>query len=117
MTLTRDSFLAAPDLPIKDIPVPEMGAGATVRIRALTAAQRGEWEAYINAQDRKDMAAARASLAALSLVDDDGAPMFALADVPALGAKSGAVLDRIYLAAAHLSGLLKADVEKIEKNS
>jgi hypothetical protein len=119
--LTRDAILQAPDLPGEDVAVPEWGG--TVRVRGLSGAQRDAYEASMvimpqspGGKPKMNMENARAKLVAMCIVDENGSPLFTLADVEALGRKSGSALNRVYEVAQRLSGLTKADMEEIEKN-
>jgi len=47
---------------------------------------------------------------------DDGAPIFTIDDVAAIGSKRADVLERIVNAAQRLSGMSKADIEETVGN-
>ncbi len=117
--LTRDAILAAPDITTEDVAVPEWGG--TVRVRGLNARQRDAFESSLMVNNGKrqtvSLTGARARLAALSIVDDDGNPVFTEADVSALGEKSGAAMDRVFAVASRLSGIGDADMDALTKNS
>lgn len=116
--LSKAAILGAPDLPTQDVHVPEWGGD--VRIRALTGAERDAFEAHGAKQKGKGMQLnlqnLRARLVAMAIVDEDGARLFSDADVVALGNKSAAALDRVFTAAARLSGLTPADVQDLTEN-
>ena len=63
-----------------------------------------------------DLANLRARLVALCAVDADGKRIFADDDIPALGGKASAPLDRLFSAAQELNGLSGKDVEDLEGN-
>ena len=113
--LSRDDILAANDLATEDIDVPEWGG--TVRIQALTGAQRDAFEASVvkmNGQSRQyNLTNLRARFVALSVVDDEGKRLFIDADVKQLGAKSAGALQRVFNAAQKLSGMSDEDVEEL----
>lgn len=115
MTLSKDQILAADDLTVWDVDVPEWGG--TVRVRSLTGTERDAYEASIvqvQGNTRKlRMENARAKLVALCLVDDQGERLFSDKEAAALGAKSGKVLDRLFDVAAALSGLSTEAVEEL----
>jgi hypothetical protein len=116
--LTKEQILNATDLPVEDVPVPEWGGA--VRARTLTGAERDAFEvASSQAREKFGFEAAarnyRARWAAACLVGEDGRPLFAAADVEALGGKSSAALDRVLRAANRLNGL--GDPEDAAKNS
>ena len=114
--LTRDAILGAHDLPSEDVSVPEWGG--TVRVRALTGAERDAFEASM-VQVRSDgtrqfrLENIRARLVALTIVDENGERLFSDADVKALGAKSAAALERVGSVAQRLSALTDEDVEEL----
>jgi hypothetical protein len=114
--LTKESILAAADLPIEPVDVPEWGG--TLYVRTLSGAERDAFES--STIDAKKSGAVldniRARLAVRALCDKDGNRLFADDDADALGRKSGKALDRIWDVAQRLSGMGKGDVEAAEKN-
>lgn len=120
MLLTREQILQAEDLKTEEVHVPEWGG--TVCVRALTGDERDRYEGSMLVEKddgtygmRRDRL--RATLAALSIVDENGAPLFTAEDVAVLGRKSASALDRVADVARRLSGLTKRDMEELEKNS
>ena len=117
--LTKKQILDAPDLKTEDVEVPEWGG--TVRVRALTGTQRDAYQFSIvhveNAKAVTDMTNVSAKLVAFSIIDERGNLLFNESEVEALGQKSSAALDRVFTVASRLSGLTKADIEAIAKNS
>ncbi|API58861.1 hypothetical protein BSL82_05670 [Tardibacter chloracetimidivorans] len=111
--LTRNAILSADDLPTKDVPVPEWGG--TVRVRSLMARDRDAIDAALH-DARKDNSDEplnlRAMYAAAGIVDEKGVQLFSLDDVEALGAKSGAALDRVYSAITELNRIGPGEVDK-----
>ena len=110
MLLSRDAILKASDLPTRDVSVSEWGG--VVRVRMLTGAERDAFEASFAGDGPGRFANMRARLVALCAVGPDGRRLFDEADVIALGAKSGAALNRVFLAAQELSCLRPEDLEK-----
>ena len=121
--LSREAILGVADLPTEDVEVPEWGG--TVRVKGLTGKDRDAFEASIvgdtaatKGQSRRlNMANMRARFVALSIVDEQGVRLFSDGDVAALGAKSAAALQRVYVVAQRLSGLTDEDVEELAGNS
>ena len=126
--LSRDDVLKADDLEIVDVDVPEWGG--IVRVRALSGTARDAYDASLvrmgtNGQPLRDrdgepvmdITNRRAKLIVLAVVNDDGDPLFSLADVAALGAKSGVALERVADAIERLSGMNDEAVEDAEGNS
>lgn len=108
--LTRDQILAVQDREYEDVLVPEWGG--TVRLCGLTGQERDKLEAsIINKQGKvTNLTNFRARLCALAIVDDEGERVFSDMDVAALGIKSAAALERVFVTAQRLSGLSDADV-------
>jgi hypothetical protein len=109
--LTRDQILAAQDLKTEDVPVPEWGG--TVRLREMSAADIQDW---LDGKSGDAGADAMASLLAASIVGEDGARLFAMADFAALKAKNGNVLRRLFDVAKRLNGIAPGQAEDLEKN-
>lgn len=114
--LTREAILGADDRRTEDVHVPEWGG--TVRVRALSGAERDAFEAAIagvrpDGSRRFNLVNVRARLIALSAVDAEGNRLFTDADVEALGEKSAEAMTRVFEVAQRLSGLTDADVEEL----
>lgn len=114
----KAAILAAQDLPVAEMEVPEWGAW--VRVRTLTAGERDTFESEVvqnnGRNTRTNTRNIRAKLVAACLVDEDGRPLFGLADVEALSAKSAKAMDRIFGKAAELCGMREADVQELAEN-
>lgn len=113
LILDRAAILAAGDLRLEAVPVPEWGG--SVYVRELTAAQRDEWEAEL-----QDFPAARrnarAKLAALTVCDANRRLLFSASDVEALGRKSAGALQRVFNAALRLNRVSRLDLAELEGN-
>lgn len=118
MLLTRDAILAATALPTEEVNVPEWGG--TVRVRGLSALERDRFEQETFAMAGNDKATwvgARARLVSRTVVGEDGRLLFTKQDVEALGRLSATGLSRVWDVAMRLSGMSKADMEELTKNS
>lgn len=117
--LSRDAILSASDIKTEDVAVPEWGG--TVRVKGMTAAERDIFETKAVRRRGKDidlnLVGIRATVAAMTIVDAKGEPIFTEKDVKALGEKSGAALSRVFGVATKLSGLGDDDIEELSKNS
>lgn len=113
--LTKEQILQANDLKREVVFVPEWGGEVTVR--TLTGEEKDAYEMAMYAGGKKDLSNIRAGLLARAIVGDDGKRLFTDAEVQALGRKSASALDRVYSAAARLSGISKDDEKEFEKNS
>lgn len=131
----RTAILEAVDTEIDHVPCPEWADGewdGTVKMRGLSGTERDDFEASCQ-QLRKSrdertgkqvreavpvLTNIRAKLVVKCALDpDDDSRLFTDQDAPALGLKSGKVLDRLYECAARLSGISDADLEDLAKNS
>lgn len=113
--LNKDLILAADDMKTTDVDVPEWGG--TVRLRTLTGGERDKFESDSIDQrgksNKMNLINLRARLVALCAVDETGKRMFGDNEVSKLGAKSAAVLDRLFQAAQELNGMTQKDVEEL----
>jgi hypothetical protein len=112
MQLTKDAILSCLDLKQEKVETPEWGGH--VYVRTMTAGDRTAWEIQQQGKTRNDI---RASLAALTICDEQGNLLFTPEDVGLLNLKSGKVLSDIFTTAAKLNGILPSDVDELEKNS
>ncbi len=117
--LSRDAILAVEDLPREYVEVPEWGGG--VWVRTMTGSERDRWERqFVDEQGKPrkstEIEHLRAALVVHCVVDDNGQKLFDEADIPALGAKSGKALDRLFAVAQRLNGFRKEDIEELAGN-
>jgi hypothetical protein len=115
--LGRGAILAAQDLKRETVSVPEWGGD--VIITTMTGAQRDSWEQSLVSKDRgkPDISNVRAKLVVCCAVDEAGALLFSPEDAEALGAKSGAALERCAQAAQRLNMLTDDALEAARGNS
>lgn len=106
--LTREAILAAEDLKLVEVKVPEWNG--SVWIRGLTAHERTELET-----SRSEVDDRRLALMVLCSCDQEGKRLFSLADVEALGGKNWEPVQRIFEKALELNGMGKQAVEKLKK--
>jgi L-asparaginase II len=104
--LTRDAILAAADLSVQAVAVPEWGG--SVHIRVMNGGERGEFEAAAVATKKDDaagIARLRVLMVALTLCDAGGTRLFTSSpeDLALLNGKSGEALDRVARAAMTLN--------------
>lgn len=118
--LSAEDILAADDVDVREEHVPEWGG--TVLLRGLSGTDRDAYEASLTMQrgdktipDPRNM---RAKLVGRAIVKDDRKTRaFTDQQISALGAKNGAVLDRLFEVVADMSGLSNGAVEDAEGNS
>jgi len=120
--LTRDLILAADDLKTEEVEVPEWGG--VVLVREMTGMERDQYERrMVQAKGNEPginldgLVNIRAWVAAACMVDGSGKRLFTERDVMSLGRKSAAALGRVYDVATRLSGLMRGDLDELEKNS
>lgn len=114
--LSREAILGANDRKTEDVDVPEWGG--TVRVRALSGAERDAYEAGIvtlraNGAKEINLKNLRGRLVSLSCIDEEGKRLFTDEDAIALGDRSAAALERVFDTARRLSGLTEDDVEEL----
>ena len=122
MGLSKDDILKASDLPVEELHIPQWGG--IVYVKAMTGKERDAFEA--DSLERKEnsttktseLADLRARLAVVTLVDEDGRPMFdnTQESINLLSAKSASALDLIFDLASRLNGFSQADVEELAGN-
>ena len=124
--LSKDAILAANDLAVETLAVPEWGG--EVFIRPLTGDERDRWD-QVQAEKRwpdteedptavADWQGLRAFAVALALCDEQGQSLgFTELEVHQLGRKNGAALGRVFDRIKEISGLGAAAVKAAEKNS
>lgn len=115
----RDSILAAGDIAREPVDVPEWGV--TVYVRAMDGVQRDELDEWFRSRPRDESGASdqrgfRAMVVALCACDDAGVPLFTLADLDAIAAKSATAIERVFDAAARLNKLMASDAEKAKSD-
>ncbi len=114
----KAAILAVQDLTTVEIEVPEWGCW--VRVRTLTSGERDNFEAEVTAVNgrntRVNARNIRAKLVAATVVDEEGRPLFGLADVEALSTKSAKAMDHVFGKAAELAGMREADIEELAQN-
>lgn len=114
MRLTAESILAAQDLTIKTITVPEWGG--EVSYRAITLEELRKWEDAVNAEGAKPDAM-MAHLLVLSLCNERGELLFKPDDVNLLVGKNGQAVKSLYEACCELNGIGKAGRKVAQGNS
>jgi len=102
--LTRDAILSASDVKIERVSVPEWGG--EICVRSFDGISRDQVEQHVMRNgDKPDTVGLRALVVVLAACTEKGEPLFTHADIPALGKKSGAALDRVFSAASKLNKL------------
>ncbi|WP_405856120.1 hypothetical protein OG407_07215 [Streptomyces sp. NBC_01515] len=124
--LTKAQINSAVDRKWEDVPVPEWGEGAEVRLMELTAADRGYIEAgsvVANGQNPaikvESLKTYREKLVGMSMVDATFERLYSNKEILAgeLGKKSGAVIERLAAKVQELSKMGRFAVKEAEGNS
>ena len=114
MVLNKAAILAADDKRMVDFEVPEWNG--SVKLRVMTGTERDRFEAeFVNGSKSVDMV--RAKLVAKCLCDEQGQRLFTETEIPQLGEKSAAVLDRLFGECMKLNRFTKDDVDNLAGNS
>ena len=115
--MNREEVLAASDLTMEEVFVPEWDG--IVGVRVMTGAERDRFEGMIlDAQERGQRTANfRARLLALCLCDQQGGRMFDVQEVDRLGEKSSVALDQLFDVARRINKLSPDEVDKLQGNS
>ena len=110
--LTREQILSAEDRKTEVVPVPEWGG--EVLVASMTGDARDRLEAQVaTSEGARRFERMRAKMVAASLVDEQGKQLFTEADIPALGLKSAAALQRVFAAAMRMSAFRRVDIEEL----
>jgi len=112
MTLTRDAILAANDIKLVSVEIPEWGG--TVHVRPMTGSERDSYDMeMVKDGSPRNM---RGRLVVRVVCDETGARLFKDSDADAIGAKSSSALDRIYLLASKQSRVGDGEVSDLKKD-
>ena len=111
----KDIILASADIPApQKVCVKEWGTD--VYIKHMSGSERDKWEADAFEAGKVTRQDFRARYLVHCLVDEKGEAIFSAEDIPALGSKSGKVIDRLYSRAQKINALSKEDEDEILKN-
>jgi len=111
---TREEIDKADDRPYEDVPAPELGEGACVRVRMMSAAERDSWEQAHNAAEGENVTAIL--LVHVLVHPESGKPLYAVTEAAELGAKGHLWQTRAAHVALRLNGVARDSVEQLAKN-
>lgn len=118
MLLGRDAIIKAEDLTFEDVEVTEWGG--TVRVRMMKGSERDAFEQDLFDQKTdnpvKNLTNLRAKLVARCACNEKNERIFSDRDIPLLGEKSAAALDKVFAIAQKLNRIGQKDVEELTKN-
>jgi hypothetical protein len=110
MALSKKAILAANDVKLDKVHVPEWGDD--VFIKTLSGTERDAFEDAYSTEKMKNF---RSRFLVLTLCDDKGERLFTDEEVDSLGSKSAAVINRIFEKAWALNAFRNEDVEALGK--
>jgi len=113
MSLTAEQILAADDMGLKKVSVPEWGGD--VYIRVMSVGERDEYERMWIGQKDKGIDNFRTKYLSRVLCDDKGNLLFRDKEA-ALAKKSGAVMGRLFDAAMSHNRMTEEDVKELGKS-
>lgn len=118
MSLTRDAFLKPAEIPMEEVPIPELGG--SVWIKGMTAKGRAEFERQFQTgsgkQHKGRIGEVRERLMVACCCDKDGNQIFQTDDVAAIGLQRVDIIERCVNVAMRLCGMSETDVESLAKN-
>jgi hypothetical protein len=115
VALSKEQILAADDMGLLKLSVPEWGGDVYIRVMTV-----GERDAYENEWQRKRDTGVddfRTKFLVRCLVDEKGNRLFDNNDVIRLSQKSARVMNRVWLAAMEHNNLSDQSIEELAKNS
>ena len=113
MILNKSQILAANDLGLLEVPVPEWGG--SVYLRVMTVGERDAFELEWNGTDGK-VDDFRSKFLARCLADDQGRRLFTDAELHLLAGKSAKVMSRLWKAAVEHNNLDEPAIQEAAKN-
>ena len=115
--LTKAQILAANDKKLVEVELNGDGEwGGSVMIRVMSGSERDRFESDF-VGGNKTVENVRAKLVAKCVCDADGVRLFSEDEVPQLGEKSAAVLDKLFAACMRHNRFTKEDVDELGKAS
>lgn len=114
MALTADQILAADDLGLLRVEVPEWGGDVFVRV--MSVGERDEYERQWIGKKETGIENFRTQYLARVLCDDKGKLLFSREQIAALAQKSGAVMGRLFDVAMRHNKMTEEDVKELGKS-
>lgn len=111
---TREQIDKVDDRPHEDVAAPELGEGAMVRVRMMSASERDSWEQAHNAAEGVNVTAIL--LVHVLVHPDTGKLLYRLDEAAELGAKGHLWQTRAAHAALRLNGVARESVDLAAKN-
>lgn len=112
MALSKKAILAANDVKLEEVNVPEWGG--SVHIKVLSGTDRDKFEDAYATEKMKNF---RARFLVMTLCDENGERLFTDAEMDELGKKSSVVIAKIFDKAWALNAFRNEDIEALGKDS
>lgn len=113
MTLTADQILAADDLGLKRVDVPEWGGDVYVRVMSVR--ERDDYERLWLGKKETGIDNFRSQYLARVLCNEKGELLFSRGQIDKLAEKSGAVMGRLFDVAMRHNNMTEEDVKELGK--
>ena len=114
MALTKEQILAADDMGLLEVQVPEWGGSVFVRV--MTVGERDSYENDWMVNKSNGVDNFRTKFLQRVLCDDKGELLFQPDEIQTLAKKSARVMVRVWEAAMQHNALSDGDVEELAKN-
>lgn len=114
MALTKEQILAADDMGLLEVQVPEWGGSVFVRV--MTVGERDSYENDWMVNKSKGVENFRSKFLQRVLCDEKGELLFKASEIELLAKKSARVTIRVWEAAMKHNALSDDDVEELAKN-
>ena len=114
MALTKEQILAADDMGLLEVDVPQWGGSVFVRV--MTVGERDSYENEWMINKSKGVDNFRAKFLQRVLCDEKGELLFTRDEVTALAKKSARAMTCVWEAAMKHNALTSEDVEELAKN-
>ena len=114
MALTAEQILAADDMGLKKVAVPEWGGDLYIRV--MSVGERDNYERLWMGKRETGVENFRTEYLARVLCDEKGDLLFSREQVVALAKKSGAVMGRLFDEAMAHNRMTEEDVEQLGKS-
>jgi len=114
MALTKEQILAADDMGLLEVQVPEWGGSVFVRV--MTVGERDSYENDWMVNKNKGVENFRSKFLQRVLCNDEGELLFKADEIALLASKSARATTRVWEAAMKHNALSDDDVEELAKN-
>ena len=114
MTLTKEQILAADDMGLKEVEVPEWGG--SVFLRVMSVGERDSYENDWMVNKNTGVDNFRSKFLQRVICDEKGKLLFTSEEINLLATKSARVITRVWEAAMKHNAITDSDVEELAKN-